>query len=92
MLNSPMSSIRPARLMRFLMRTSTAAVSKSDSSSSTRRTSRDFSFLGFCGVSANSALNFFTRLSASRTDMFLAAIWLAAVICVARSSANSARA
>jgi hypothetical protein len=32
---------------RFLTRTSTAAVSRSDNSSSTRLRSRDFSFLGF---------------------------------------------
>ncbi|MCY1379186.1 hypothetical protein D9M69_668800 [compost metagenome] len=40
----------------------------------------------------NSAASFLTSASASRTDIFLAAIWLAAVICVPRSSDSSARA
>src|SRR5574343_1902012 len=92
MVISPISSILPRRLTRFLTLTSTGAISRSDSSSSTRRTSSDFSFLGFCVTRLNSALSFLAMLSASRTDIFLAAIWLAAVICVALSSASSARA
>ena len=87
-----MSSTRPWRLTRFFTRTSTSAMSRSESSSSTRLRSRDFSFWGFCGTRLNSALSFFTSASASRTDSFLAAIWLPAVICAARSSASSARA
>ena len=50
------------------------------------------SFFGLVEVRVNSALSFFTRLSASRTDILRALIWLAAVIWVARSSAKSARA
>ena len=72
--NSPISSKRPWRFTRFLMCTSTSAMSKSDSSSSTRLMSRDFSFLGFCCTNENSALSFLTKLSASRTDIFLALI------------------
>ena len=74
------------------MSTSTCACNRSESSSSTRFRSRDFSFLGLEATSENSALSFLTRLSDSRTDSFLLAIWLAAVICVARSSDSRARA
>ena len=84
--------MRPLRLTRFLMRTSTSAINKSDSSSSTRRRSRDFSFLGFWVTRLNSAPTFLTRLSASRTESFLAVIWLAVVIWLARSSDSKARA
>ena len=92
MASSPVSSCLPLRLTCFLMRTSTSAISRSASSSSTRRVSRAFSGRALFGVSENSEPSFLTRLSVSRTDSFFAAIWLAAVICVARSSASSARA
>ena len=92
MLNSPISVIRPLRLIRFFTLISTCAANKSDSSSSTRLMSRDFSRVGFTALSENSAPSFFTRLSASRTDIFLAAIWLAALIWLALSKASKARA
>ena len=47
MASSPCSSTRPWRFTRFFTRTSTSAVSRSESSSSTRLMSRDFSFLSF---------------------------------------------
>ena len=64
---SPMSSRLPCRLTLFLIRTSTSAINRSASSSSTRRVSQDFSLLAFCGFSENLALSFLTRLSVSRT-------------------------
>ena len=89
---SPICSTRPWRLTCFFTRISTWAVSKSDNSSSKRFKSRAFSFLGFCVTKENSAPIFFTKLSASRTDIFFAAIWFAAVICAARSRLSKARA
>ena len=70
----------------------TFADSRSDSSSSSRRVSRPPSFAARAFVAGASLVVDETSFSVSRTDMRLLTTWLASWICVAASTASSARA
>ena len=78
MASSPISSTRPWRLTRFFTRTSTCGRQQvGQFFFHPLEVARLFLLAASAASALNSAPSFLTRLSASRTDSFLALIWLA---------------